>query len=781
MRVRVKNTPQSKLKKILSTIRLGRKVQEVAIQKIITDTKEYTDNSNIILQNVRDVGFQNKLIETFLSDTYIIDDSELQIVTEINNDINNKLTNNKGLKNVIWKPKQFEFSNMFSYGDNNIIDFTNMKGAYGVFAPNASGKSSLLDALSFCLFDKCSRTSKAVDVLNHSKTKFNCKFNFEINGVDYFIERVGTKSPKRGTVKVNVEFYCIVDGVTHSLNGEERRDTNSIIRQYVGSYDDFTLTAMSVQGNNSGFIQKSQRERKELLAQFLDMDVFEQLYQIANEEIRELSALLKDYKKQNFTEKLSDARDGLRESAESLKLIKTSLGKYKTKKLNIQSKIEDLVGELKPVDSTISDIDSLIKSKSNIESKLNKKQIECKSYQQKLTKLSNKVSKLRQQYNTYDLGDIKQKKIIYDTKSETLNTIKDSIKEIDTDTQHKQQHLDGIGSLSFDDSCEHCVSNKNTPFAKQSKTLSNDIDYLKSKKNILSEEGDMLKSILLKYNVNAIIDEVDSIKHQINTYGTEIDKITLISKSYRLELDNLSDRLDVVNNDIKKSIKQEKSVEHNIKIQAEIDESKLNLNKVETSISNTNDKLIDVNGDIRIYENIINTVNESIDKLAAMEKKYVGYEHYLKCVKRDGIPYKLISDVLPKLEIEVNNILSPIVDFEILFNTDGKNINSYIAYGDEQFWPLELTSGMEKFISSVAIRTALINISNLPRPNFMAIDEGFGSLDNDNFNSLYLLFDYLKNQFDYILTISHIDKTRDMVDQIIDINKVGGFSTIRYL
>ena len=781
MRVRVKNTPQSKLKKILSTIRLGRKVQEVAIQKIITDTKEYTDNSNIILQNVRDVGFQNKLIETFLSDTYIISDSELQIVTEINNDINNKLTNNTGLKNVIWKPKQFEFSNMFSYGDNNIIDFTNMKGAYGVFAPNASGKSSLLDALSFCLFDKCSRTSKAVDVLNHSKNKFNCKFNFEINGVDYFIERVGTKSPKRGTVKVNVDFYCIVDGVTHSLNGEERRDTNSIIRQYVGSYDDFTLTAMSVQGNNSGFIQKSQKERKELLAQFLDMDVFEQLYQIAHEEIRELSALLKDYKKQNFTEKLSDARDGLREGTVGLKLIKTSLDKYKSKKLNIQSKIENLVGELKPVDNTISDVGSLIKSKSNIESKLNKKQIECKSYQQKLKILSDEVSKLHQKYNTYDLNDVKQKKIIYDTKSETLNTIKDSIKELDTDIQHKQHHLDGIGSLSFDDDCEHCVSNKNTPFAKQSKTLSNDIDYLKSNKNILSDDADVLKGILLKYNVNTIIDEIDCIKHQINTCGAEIDKITLISKSCRLELDNLSDRLDVVNNDIKKSIKQEKSVEHNTKIHAEIDESKLNLNKVETSISNTNDKLIDVNGDIRIYENIINTVNESIDKLATMEKKYTGYEHYLKCVKRDGIPYKLISDVLPKLEIEVNNILSPIVDFEIWLFTDGKNINSCIAYGDEQYWPLELTSGMEKFISSVAIRTALINISNLPRPNFMAIDEGFGSLDSDNFNSLYLLFDYLKNQFDYILTISHIDKTRDMVDQIIDINKVGGFSTIRYL
>ena len=202
---------------------------------------------------------------------------------------------------------------------------------------------------------------------------------------------------------------------------------------------------------------------------------------------------------------------------------------------------------------------------------------------------------------------------------------------------------------------------------------------------------------------------------------------------------------------------------------------------MDTDISNLNDDIIDVSGDIKISQNVIQTVNDSIDKLEHMEQKYEGYEYYLQCVRRDGIPYQLISDILPKLEVEINNILQPIVDFQIILNTDGKNINSYIAYGTEEFWPLELTSGMEKFISSVAIRTALVNVSNLPRPNFIAIDEGFGSLDTDNFNSLYLLFDYLKNQFDFIVTISHIDKTRDMVDQIIDITKLGGFSSIRYL
>ena len=49
---------------------------------------------------------------------------------------------------------------MFSYGENNVVDFTKLNGIIGMFAPNASGKSSLLDALSFCLFDTSSSLLK---------------------------------------------------------------------------------------------------------------------------------------------------------------------------------------------------------------------------------------------------------------------------------------------------------------------------------------------------------------------------------------------------------------------------------------------------------------------------------------------------------------------------------------------------------------------------------------------------------------------------------------------
>jgi DNA repair exonuclease SbcCD ATPase subunit len=62
----------------------------------------------------------------------------------------------------------------------------------------------------------------------------------------------------------------------------------------------------------------------------------------------------------------------------------------------------------------------------------------------------------------------------------------------------------------------------------------------------------------------------------------------------------------------------------------------------------------------------------------------------------------------------------------------------------------------------------------------MAIDEGWGSLDSDNLNSVHMFFDYMKTQFDFILTISHIDSMRDIVDNVIDIYKENGYSRIKY-
>ena len=134
---------------------------------------------------------------------------------------------------------------------------------------------------------------------------------------------------------------------------------------------------------------------------------------------------------------------------------------------------------------------------------------------------------------------------------------------------------------------------------------------------------------------------------------------------------------------------------------------------------------------------------------------------------------------MPRLESEINNILSQICDFSVLIVPDDKNINMFLVYDENRRYDLSLASGMEKFISSIAIRVALINISNLSRPDILFIDEGFGTLDTENLNSMSILFDYLKTQFETIFIISHIDQLKDISDMTIDITKENDFSYIK--
>ena len=163
---------------------------------------------------------------------------------------------------------------------------------------------------------------------------------------------------------------------------------------------------------------------------------------------------------------------------------------------------------------------------------------------------------------------------------------------------------------------------------------------------------------------------------------------------------------------------------------------------------------------------------------------------YMECVRENRalgeldhpdssiINLKNVSHNIRKIWWQGDNVLGQIVDFSIMLQTDEKNINAFIVYDDDNYWPLDLTSGMERFISSLAIRSSLINITSLPKPNCIAIDEGFTQLDAENMGQVYLLFNYLKTQFDFMMVISHIDVMRDMVEHFIDIKKEDGFSKV---
>ena len=309
LRVRVSNTSATELKKALAVIHNKYGIEEMSVTR--TDSLYNNDrvrNKTISIGDINNTDVQYQLIVDYLNANHIVDDETLLKIKNINESLNQDLPEEEVYRNVHWKLKTFEWSNMFSYGEDNIVDFTKLNGIVGMFAPNAQGKSSLLDALSFCLFDTCSRAFKAENVLNNKKKDFYCKVNFEIDGQEYYIERVAKKQ-RKGNVKVDVDFYTIDDiGEKVSMNGDQRRTTDVNIRKVIGSYDDFILTTLSSQIKNSVFIEKTQKEKKTLLAQFMGLEIFDKLWTSASHEIKDVAAVLKNFKQNDWERELLEIK-----------------------------------------------------------------------------------------------------------------------------------------------------------------------------------------------------------------------------------------------------------------------------------------------------------------------------------------------------------------------------------------------------------------------------------------------------------------------------------------
>ena len=246
------------------------------------------------------------------------------------------------------------------------------------------------------------------------------------------------------------------------------------------------------------------------------------------------------------------------------------------------------------------------------------------------------------------------------------------------------------------------------------------------------------------------------------------------------DLIKIQTKLKTVTDNISTFYTNKDIIENNNKLMSDINTQKDLIKSIDVNIKSINSKLFSSLTEKGKLEVQYKTVTEQLQKVKELESSYEAYKHYTNVVSRDGIPYEIITKTLPEIEKEVNNILQQLVDFTVTLQTDGKNIMTNIVYEDKR-WPLEMASGMEKFVSGLAIRVSLINISNLPRPNIICIDEGFGCADSDHLGQMGALFNYLKHQFDFIWVISHLDQMRDMVDNQVEIKKENGFSKVVYI
>lgn len=777
LRVRCKETIASEVKKVINEVKKTHEISDIIYMRVDGDDSARVASVQAAanLSQISNVEYQNKLISESLKAKYpdIMDDDTLESVHNINKELNTDLSKDDTSRNIRWKPIKFEFSNMFSYGENNVIDFTKLSDVYGLFASNASGKSSLMDALCFIAFDKSAKAFKATHVMNSQKMSFHGKFTFEINDVQYVIERKGIRD-KKNNVKVDVNFYKMEKEEKISLNSEARRSTNEIIRDYIGEYDDFVLTSLALQGNQGSFIEMGQTERKELLSQFIGLNVFDKLAAKGSDRLKEITGAIKTFNKENNQQKIETIKNDL--NLLESKLIDSNMQKEQLA-INKQKLDDDIqANQIKIVtlENVPTNVAALQKEKSGFSAKNDQAK-------QSIEKIDADTSEKKKEYADASAKlqtfatDLKEKYEKYNSLSRNKQRMEQEMDKLKTLVNEKLKKLAHLDKHEYDPNCKFCCDNI---FVKDAVATRGSLSKDKAEAKELS---DALATIKVEItNLESFVPQYEeslTLKERVNTLAAFLSKKELERSNLVNAVEKNNARSVEIDSQIELYEKSKEVIESNKIIEATILELRNEAATITARLKNINAEYVDAYSRKVSLTDQLKNIETQLIEIEKYENDQAAYQYYLTSIGKDGVPYKIISDAIPRIEQEVNNILSQIVEFTINIETDGKNVNVYIKYEDRK-WPLELCSGMEKFVSALALRVALVNISNLPRPNFLVIDEGMSALDASNMAMVHSLFDYMKTHFDFIIVISHLDAMRDMVDKQLEIKKENGFSKI---
>jgi DNA repair exonuclease SbcCD ATPase subunit/predicted MPP superfamily phosphohydrolase len=770
----------SLVKKTTAALRKRYNIIEISINKNrFNQASNVNRKGNHVTTDVTNVNTQNTLIQDWIERNHeTVDEELMKKIISVNNALNARVSHEDHSRNIHWRPLKFTFSNMFSYGENNEIDFENLQGIHGIFAANASGKSSSMDALIFCLYDKTPRAFRGDHIMNNRKDQFECELKFEINQETYYIRRIGNRK-KGGDVKVDVSFWKENPDGTHlSLNGEDRRDTNANIRNYVGSYEDFVLTTLSSQTGNALFIDKSHSERKDLLIQFMGLNVFDKLFDEANEESKEITGALKKFKKIDFGQLLADTQTKLELTTQNHQTVEELVKDIKEERDMLDEKLRGWQNQKRPVPNITLDIDVL-------RSKLQESQDSIEMYgenkveaESRLQKLNSIIREQTQEVVEANIPELRKSVEEYNKLSALLTKGTAALKLTTSKVSEKEKFKKKLESYKYNPDCSVCVENNKSVIddAEQVTRELTDLYDLQSKQEeaveqIKEQMAPLEETVTRCANYEKLQTEVHQLQKKASVIELEIQKlITSIEKCDR--------NREQLEKDIDAYITNEENIKHNRDIDMHISHVEYDIAVNKKAMDKLEKQLRELHGEIKVLEASKTDIMNQIKEAEELEDTYEAYKYYMEAVGRDGIPYELMSRAIPAIESEINNILTQIVEFTISLEVDGKNILGKLNYDHERIWPLENSSGMERFISSLAIRVALLNASNLPKPNFMIIDEGLGTLDPENLSSMGTMMGILKSQFDFIMLISHLDTARDMVDKVIEIKREDGFSYI---
>ena len=189
-------------------------------------------------------------------------------------------------------------------------------------------------------------------------------------------------------------------------------------------------------------------------------------------------------------------------------------------------------------------------------------------------------------------------------------------------------------------------------------------------------------------------------------------------------------------------------------------------------------------------------INNQMKTRKAAEKERLIFNDLAGAFGRNGIQAMIIETAIPQIQDEANEMLFRLTDggLSLRFDLTEGRIDSSTGNPSEQLEirvsdemgtrSYETFSGGESFRINFAIRIALSKLlasrSGAPLP-ILFIDEGFGSQDEIGQDRLKEAINFIRDDFEKILVITHIEEIKDAFPARIEVEKTPSGSTYKLI
>lgn len=664
-----------------------------------------------------------------------------------------------------WTMRHLQWDNLFSYGEQNVVNFEKLSGIVGIFGPNRIGKSSVVGTLLYTLFNTTDRGSmKNISICNVRKPYCSSRAIFDHNGITYVVERQTTKNTnKKGVLTASTSlnlFRMREDGEMDDLCGEQRVDTEKVLKNLLGIHDDFLMTSVSAQGDSNHFITLGSTKRRAILSRFLDLDIFDKIHELSSKDLTAVKAQLKNFPDRNWEELRSEKSKLIDHHKKHIEDITSMISEN-------QMSLDILRRELSKHNASPVTQEEVDTQRKKVEI-LRQRSDECRdnivSLQKELVQLQEKSVTVQNVIDSIDIEHLRQR-------VENQRSLEASMTNLSHVYEREETRLEGLNkSLKILDEVPCGDEYPTCKFIKDAHTNKKLLTSQTKKTEEARRHLKEAKALLDKMADDSSLDKIakhdkavslsSKISLEISKKETEIERLKSSCDAQKTSLDAAKDRLD----HLEEALNNEENVEV-VTIRSKIRDlsdviKRYDADRLESASQH---------GKLLSSIEVLEKEKTARDSLLSTCK---NYELISGAFSKKGIPLLVVKTQLPIINNEIVKVLQGIVDFTIELEADEDTdaLEIYINYGDSRRI-IELCSGMEKTIASIAIRVALLNVSSLPRPDFLIIDEGFGTLDSAGVESCNRLLFSLKRHFKSVLVITHVDGIKDAADHVIEITK----------